>query len=144
MTSGTQVGPEAPAARRPGLTPAAKVGVAVTAIWVAVGLMAVFAPDMIAGSQHEHLPLASITVWVWAAIASGFVAMCGRDTSSGLVIGAAGIWLVAAAAAVWAPVMVTGTDPTRIPLAAILAPLLAAFATGFLALHDVRSRAVPV
>ena len=39
---------------------------------------------------------------------------------------------MAAAAAVLAPVMVTGSGPTRIPVAALVAPPVAAVVTGFL------------
>ena len=37
--------------------------VAVGMIWLASALTAIATPDMISGSQHEHLPLAAITVW---------------------------------------------------------------------------------
>jgi hypothetical protein len=40
-----------------------------------------------------------------------------------------GIWAVATILGITLPVMVTGTDPTRIPFAAIFAPVAAAMLT---------------
>ncbi len=47
------------------------------AIWMAVILASVFAPDMIHGSAHEHLKIAAITWWFWGAIATGFAVVPG-------------------------------------------------------------------
>ncbi len=44
------------------------------------------------------------------------------------------------AAAVLAPVMETGSDPTQIPIAALVAPPVAAAVTGFLALGQATRR----
>jgi hypothetical protein len=44
-----------------------------------------------------------------------------RDQHAWL-LGVGLVWAAAAAAAVLAPVMVTGSDPTRIPIAALVAP----------------------
>jgi hypothetical protein len=44
----------------------------------------------------------------------------------------AGIWAVTAVVSIYAPVMVTGTDPTRIPIGALVAPVAATLATAFL------------
>jgi hypothetical protein len=48
------------------------------------------------------------------------------------------VWGAMAAAAVLAPVMETGSDPTRIPIAALAAPPLACAVTGFLAIAQAR------
>src|SRR5829696_1023966 len=37
-------------------------------IWVAVLLISLFAPDLVSGSQQEHLPVAAFTTWFWGAI----------------------------------------------------------------------------
>ena len=58
-----------------------------------------------------------------------------RGSRSSWTIGVSVVWLLAAVTAVWAPVMVTGSDPTRIPLAAVIAPPVAAVVTGLLSLH---------
>lgn len=110
------------------------------AIWLSAGLVSVFAPDMVTGSQHEHLPIAALTVWVWAAVATGYLLMGTREgrSSSPLVAGTSLVWLAVLVATVFAPVLVTGTDPTRVPIAVFVAPVAGAIATGFLALHHLR------
>ena len=37
-------------------------------IWVAVLLVSFSAPDLVSGSQHEHLPVAAFTTWFWGGI----------------------------------------------------------------------------
>jgi hypothetical protein len=119
-----------------GSSAVASPAVAVGAIWLSSTLIAILAPDMISGSEQEHLPLAAITVWLWIITATAYVVMATRRGSSGsLVAGVAAVWACVLLAAVAAPVMETGSDPTRIPLAALLAPPVGALATGFLALH---------
>jgi hypothetical protein len=46
-----------------------------------------------------------------------------------LSVATLGIWAVATILAITLPVMVTGTDPTRIPFAALFAPVAAAMLT---------------
>lgn len=117
-------------------TAVASPGVAVTSVWVCSALLAVFAPDMVTGSEHDHLPIAAMTVWPWTFAATAYVLMAARHATS--------VWLVWAVVAVWAsvfvagvaaPLMVTGTDPTEIPMAALLTPIGGALATGLIELH---------
>ena len=122
-------------------------GIAVAAIWVATLFFSLFAPDMVSGSAQEHLPIAGITAWLWAAAATGYVLVAarGRDRGQdrgddpgpwlGFELSIVAIWVVVALAGIFAPEMVTGTDPTRIPIAAIVAPVAGMVATGFAALH---------
>ena len=106
-------------------------------IWLSAALMALGAPDMVSGSQHEHLPLALITVWLWAAAATAYASMTpSRGSLARWTLGVVGLWVAAALIAVAAPVMVTGSDPTRIPLAVIIAPPVAAVLTGMLSLRQ--------
>ena len=42
------------------------------------------------------------------------------------------IWIVIALASIYSPSFVTGTDPTTIPIVAILAPMAGVVATAFL------------
>jgi hypothetical protein len=108
-----------------------------TAIWAASGLMAIGAPDLVSGSQQEHLPLALITVWLWAGAATAYALMTpSRGSLARWTLAVAGLWAATALVAIAAPVMVTGSDPTRIPLAVIIAPPVAAVLTGMLSLHQ--------
>jgi hypothetical protein len=106
-------------------------------IWAATVLMAIGAPDMVSGSEHEHLPLALIITWLWAAAATAFAMMTPvRGSLASWTLGVTVLWLLTALLAVAAPVLVTGSDPTRIPLAVIVAPPVAAVLTGLLSLRQ--------
>lgn len=110
---------------------------AVVAIWASTAVTSLLAPDMVTGSQHEHLPLALMTGWLWASVGTAYALMTPRRGSRATwTVAVVLIWFMAALVGIAAPVMVTGTDPTRIPLAAILAPLVAAIVTGLLSLHQ--------
>jgi hypothetical protein len=107
-------------------------------IWVAVLLISLLAPDLVSGSQQEHLPVAAFTTWFWGAIGTMVLLWAmGRLRGSarwqpiwiGLSVVTLGIWTLATILAITLPVMVTGTDPTRIPFAALFAPPAAAMLT---------------
>jgi hypothetical protein len=107
-------------------------------IWVAVLLISLLAPDLVSGSQQEHLPVAAFTTWFWGGVGTVVVLWAmGRLRRSarwqpiwiGLSVATLGIWALATILAITLPVMVTGTDPTRIPFAAIFAPPAAAMLT---------------
>ncbi len=91
--------------------------ISLVAIWVAATIAAVYSPDMISGSNHEHLQLSMFLAWPLAAVATGMVLL------------AAGI------ASVFVSPMVTGTDPTTIPLAAVVAPLFAVLVTAYASIY---------
>ncbi|MFK4805880.1 hypothetical protein ACI3KX_08430 [Microbacterium sp. ZW CA_36] len=115
---------------------------AVAAIVIAAVLASRFAPDLVTGREHEHLPLVALTIWPWAAAAIGYVLMAGRRSRAReLVLGVIFVWAAAVVLAIALPAMVTGTDPTRVPLAALIVPPFAAIATGFLAIAHVRADA---
>ena len=107
-------------------------------IWVAVLLISLLAPDLVSGSQQEHLPVAAFTTWFWGGVGTMVLLWAmGRLRGSarwqpiwiGLSVVTLGIWAVATILAITLPVMVTGTDPTRIPFAALFAPVAAAMLT---------------
>jgi len=113
-------------------------GAAIGGIWACVAAMALWSPDLISGSQQEHLPLAAITGWIWALLATGLVAMAPASTSNdrgpmwvAYAVTLAAVWVVAAVVSIAAPPFVTGTDPTSIPLAALLAPIVAFVITAY-------------
>lgn len=127
-----------------GAGPASRGPFALAAIWGAAALMAIGAPDLVSGSQHEHLPLALITVWLWAGAASAYALMTpARGSLAGWSLGVASLWVATALVAIAAPVMVTGSDPTRIPLAVIIAPPVAAVLTGLLSLRQANLPELP-
>ena len=116
------------------------VGLAVGAIWLAVLVASVFAPVMITGSNHERLAIAALGDWLWGGLATGLLLLAAAFTRPerlgmwpmvALVTGF--VWLAVAVASVFAPELVTGTDPTTIPLAAMLAPIAGAIVTSFVA-----------
>ena len=107
-------------------------------IWVAVLLISLFAPDPVSGSQQEHLPVAAFTTWFWGGVGTlvllwAMGRLRGRTLWRPIWIGLSlvtlGVWAVATILAITLPEMVTGTDPTRIPFAALFAPPAAAMLT---------------
>ena len=98
-------------------------------------LLSVFGPDLVTGSTHDHLPIAALVALPMALVSVGSVLMATPHRRA-LSVGAA--WVTAALVGVFGPVLVTGSDPTRLPLAAILAPVVAVVITGFACLAEVR------
>jgi hypothetical protein len=111
-------------------------------IWVAVLLISLLAPDLVSGSEQEHLPVAAFTSWVWGGV--GTVAFLWamvrlRDNVRwqpawiGVSVVTLAVWAIATVLGITLPVFETGSDPTRIPVAAILAPAAAAMITALAA-----------
>jgi hypothetical protein len=107
-------------------------------IWIAVALISLFAPDMVSGSEQEHLPVAAFGTWLWGLIATGaFVWGMGklRGKASrmpiwiGLAVATLVVWCVATIPSITLPVFVTGSDPTRIPIGAFVSPVAATVLT---------------
>ena len=123
-------------------------GVSVAVIWLATLLFSLFTPDLVSGSQQEHVPIAGLTAWLWAAAATGYVLMATRVREPdddpavwlGFELSVVVIWTVVALTGIFGPELVTGTDPTRIPLAALVTPVAGLVATGFVALHVTTGR----
>jgi hypothetical protein len=111
----------------------------VGSIWLAVAAASAFSPDMVTGSAQEHLPIAAAADWLWGALATGFVLIGAlRPTGDRTIwiaetLAVATIWAAVAVASIAGPQLVTGTDPTRIPLAALLSPIAGVIATGYVA-----------
>jgi hypothetical protein len=107
-------------------------------IWIAVLLISLLAPDLVSGSEQQHLPVAAFATWFWGGIGTLVLLWAmGRLRGSarwqpiwiGLSVATLGIWALATILAITLPEMVTGTDPTRIPFAALFAPPAAAMLT---------------
>jgi membrane associated rhomboid family serine protease len=107
-------------------------------IWTAVVVISALSPDMVSGSEQQHMPVAAFSTWIWGLVASFAVLSSWaalrrtpgrRHLHRPVAVGVATVWAVAAVVSVFAPVMVTGSDPTRLPLAAFVAPVAATVLT---------------
>jgi len=114
---------------------------AIGGIWVAILLSSAFAPDFVSGSEHEHLTLAAYGDWIWGLVATAFVILAIEDGIRrraanptpwiALAIAVVAIWIGVLVISLTGPTMVTGSDPTTIPFAALGAPILGVFLTWF-------------
>jgi hypothetical protein len=90
------------------------------------------------------LPLAALTTWIWGLLASSFVVLAALQAIRsrvraqtpwiGLAIGVAIGWVATAVFSVLDPALVSGTDPTIVPMAALGLPVMprrADIATGY-------------
>jgi hypothetical protein len=87
-------------------------------IWVAVLLLSLLAPDLVSGSQQEHLPIAAFTTWFWGGVGTlvllwAMGRLRGRAGWQpiwiGLSVATLGIWALATILAITLPEMVTGS-----------------------------------
>jgi len=110
----------------------------IAGIWVAVTLISLLAPDMVTGSEQQHLPVAAFGAWFWGLAATGaFVWGVGKLRGSasrqpvwiGLAAATVAVWGAATVLSITLPVYVTGSDPTRLPVGALVAPVAAALLT---------------
>jgi hypothetical protein len=111
-------------------------------LWTAVALISIFAPALVSGSEQEHLPVAAFATWLWGMVATGgYLLAMGRLRGSasrqpiwvGLTVATLAVWLLATILSIALPVVETGTDPTRLPIAALVAPIGAAVLSGLAA-----------
>jgi hypothetical protein len=107
-------------------------------IWLGVLLISLFAPDLVSGSEQEHLPIAAFTTWLWGSITTVvFLLAMSRLRGSaawrpiwiGLCVVTLTLWALATILSITLPVVETGSDPTRIPVAAFFTPLAATMLT---------------
>ena len=121
----------------------ASAGIVLVEIWISAVVAAVYSPDMISGANHEHLQLAMFFAFPLAAVASAMVLLAAgvsrRTTEAGpwVVYAAVNViaWAGYAVASVFASPMVTGTDPTTIPLAAVIGPVFAVLVTAYASIY---------
>ena len=131
--------PEPPwTADRPDVTRSAFLygSVAIGAIWLSVVLLSMFSPDLVSGTMQDHFPIAMV-VGLLAGLAAtrSVVKAATRGIGSpklwaiyDLIVGI--IWLAVALVSIYVPVIVSGTDPTQVPIGAVVAPIAGAIATG--------------
>ena len=86
------------------------------------------------GSEQQHLPVAAFATWLWGMVATGgYLLAMGRLRGSssrrpiwiGLTVATLTVWLLATILSLALPVVETGTDPTRLPIAALVTPAAA-------------------
>ena len=123
------------------------LGAAMASVVLSAIVITTVGPDLVSGSEQEHLALPALLVWFWAGIALAHLALLDRATIGEERVRAVAwatlaIWGIAAFLAIAGPQLVTGSDPTHVPIAALAAPVFAAFATSYTCLHAaVRPRA---
>ena len=119
------------AVERPGPVPGmASLGF----VWAAVVGISVLSPDLVSGSEQEHLPVAAFGTWIWGVVASRsllttFLRLDSPALRSQLTAVVGAVWTVATVVSILGPRLVTGTDPTSLPIAAMVAPTAAAVIT---------------
>jgi hypothetical protein len=114
--------------------------VLVGVIWAVAAVLSVFAPDLVSGSEQEHIPIAVLTVWLWAVVATTFVLMTPRaQVAAGWAIAVGLVWMAVMVIGLAAPQLVTGTDPTSIPLGAMVAPPVGSLVTGLICMRQATS-----
>ena len=116
--------------------------VALACICVSGVLGSIFSPSLVTGAQQQQLPIGAFIGWIFDAIAISMVVgaaikgiraeVANRAPWIVLGLGVGAIWLAVMFAAIFAPVWVTGTDPTRIPIWAGLSVITGLIATGIL------------
>ena len=85
-----------------------------------------------------------MTIWMWGMVATGLglfgAAFPVRDRTArwGSRVAVLGIWSAVALVGIFAPSMVSGSDPTTMPIAALAGPVAGAVATGFACLAAAR------
>lgn len=104
----------------------------IAGIWTAVVVISVFSPDLVSGSEQQHLPVAAFSTWIWglgstitSAVALSQLRGDPRRRRFWLLLSATtvAIWGVATVVSLFSPRMVTGSDPTKVPLGALIAPI---------------------
>ena len=109
-------------------------------IWLSVLFTSLFAPDLVSGSLQEHLPIAAIITWIFGLAATRSVIKMlswSKNPQKGTdaiwmysSISVAVIWVIVTITAIFSPVSITGSDPTRIPVAVVVAPIAGLLLTG--------------
>ena len=110
--------------------------VAIGAIWLSVVLLSIFSPDLVTGTMQDHFPIAMVVGLLAGLAATKSVVKAATHGIGGprlwvfydLIVGV--IWLAVALVSIYVPVVVSGTDPTQLPIGAVVAPIAGAIATG--------------
>jgi hypothetical protein len=113
--------------------------VAVCSIWLALAAASIWSPELVSGTDQTYVPIAAFTDWFYAVIATGLVLMAfsrrtpdlDRSSWGAFTLAISAIWLVVAIISIWTPELVSGTDRTHVPIAALVSPIAGVLATAF-------------
>jgi hypothetical protein len=113
--------------------------ISVSVIWISLTAASLWAPDLISDTDRTHVPLAALLDWIYAVIATGLVMLAfgrrtpdiGRSSWASFATLISAIWALVAVASIASPSLVSGTDGTQVPIAALAAPLAGMLATAF-------------
>ena len=109
---------------------------AVSIVWIAVIIVSILSQDFIHGSDQQHFPLAASITWISGAYATKAILteLKLRSTAKSILVGITIstiiIWVAVILVSLLVPSLITGTDPTQIPIAPVVAPIAGAIATG--------------
>ena len=115
--------------------------IAVSGIWIALTAASIWSPDLISDTDRTRVPIAAFMDWIYAVIATGLVMLAfnratrdvGRSLWAAAAVVISAIWGLVAVASIAAPSLVSGTDGTVVPIAALAAPMAGMLATAFVA-----------
>ncbi len=117
-------------------------GVALACIGVSGVLGSIFTPQMVTGVQHQQIPIAGFTGWIFDLVAIGMVVavalqgiraqVTDRAPWITLGLGVGAIWLGVMFVAIFAPPWVIGTDPEQLPIWGLFAAIGGVVLTGIL------------
>ena len=137
----TDTGPERAARPSPGYA-YLMTGIAIACICVSGVLGGIFVPKLVTGIQHQQTPIAAFTGWIWNLIAIAMVVSAAikgiranvtdRAPWTVLGLGVGALWIATMFVAIFAPVWVTGTDPEKLPIWALVAAIAAVVVTWIL------------
>lgn len=127
------------------------IAASVAATWIAVLAASAFAPDLVSGSEQEHIPVTAFTAWFWGLISTVFVLtllLARREAGSdrtwyGLAVAITGTWIGVGIFAIFGPELITGSDPTRVPVSGLLGPIIGTVLTGVACLFAALLGAAP-
>ncbi len=115
--------------------------VATAGIWASAGLIRLFAPDLVNIADDERVKFTPLLAAIGGAIATGYIwhSLVWRTRRPGhgaatwvapaTALVAVALWGAMAGISISAPLVLTGADATRFPLAAFLAAVFGTAAT---------------
>ncbi len=116
--------------------------VSIGAVWLAVLFTSLFSPDLVFGTEEEHVKLAAIANWFWGVLGTVFVLRSTvflrpseigwgqSDAWPWIAVAVAGLWLAATVVSIGVPTLEIGTD-IQVPVAAAVASPIAAMLTWY-------------